>query len=233
MATTPKKESEFNCCICLSQNTCTFKLNGRKLSSENFERELSLLLQDDCLVSKLKCADAGVCRNCHNKVKGKFDFIQQVRYSCMSFLNEPFHVKRTMPSPLTPKSMQGCKTVNPTTVSTDTVHVVQPKSRKRLKFTFESSTVKCQNTTPSHDITTFYAYSVIRAWLCCCESRYINGKCWPCISTGKIYMRKSYKWHRKWSSISSWKFFCQFFSWVKKSIQIADVKNNNACFGII
>lgn len=153
MATTPKKESEINCCICLSQNTRTFKLNGRKLSSENFERELSLLLQDDCLVSKLKCADAGVCRNCHNKVKGTFDFIQQVRYSCMSFLNEPFHVKRTMPSPLTPKSMQGCKTVNPTTVSTDTVHVVQPKSRKRLKVTFENSAVKCQNTTPSHDIT--------------------------------------------------------------------------------
>lgn len=58
-----------------------------------------------------------------------------------------------MPSPLTPKSIQGCKTVNPTTVNTDTVHVVQPKSRKRLKVTFENSAVKCQNTTPSHDIT--------------------------------------------------------------------------------
>lgn len=143
MATTPKIETKIDC-FCFSQNNRIIKLNGRKLTSKNFDEELSLLLQDSDLVSKLKIADAGICRNCHNKVKGSFEFIKHLRSSCRSFVNLPYHVKRAMPSPLTPKSLQTCNTT-----ADEANKVVQSKSRKRLKVTFENPVTMCQNTTPS------------------------------------------------------------------------------------
>ena len=105
------------------------KLNGKKLSSELFDVEHGLLLQDSDLCLELKSADTGIFRACHTKVKKSVQFVEQLRVNCKSFVCSPFHVKRIMPSPLTPKH----------STNSDEHHaLVQPKSRKRLKVTFDN-----------------------------------------------------------------------------------------------
>ena len=100
---TEKKKNRIDCCICFCEDSRPLKLNGKKLSSELFDVEHGLLLQDSDLCLELKSADAGIFRACHTKVKKSVQFVEQLRVNCKSFVCSPFHVKRIMPSPLTPK----------------------------------------------------------------------------------------------------------------------------------
>jgi hypothetical protein len=149
LAATPEKERKIDCCLCKSQNSRILKVNGRKLSSENFNRELGSLLHDNDLVSKLKITDAGFCRSCHAKVKGTFDFVNHIKSSLQSFLDVPNHCKRATFSPLTPKSLKAYKVLNPSPNSEKSVPMT--KSRKRLKVETSESSLSSDNVTHCQD----------------------------------------------------------------------------------
>jgi hypothetical protein len=84
MADPHMKVKEIDCFTCFDSTNRIYKLNGRKAIAENFSLKLNIILGSS-LVNYLKEQDAGVCRNCYNKIVNCADYTVLIRNSADSY----------------------------------------------------------------------------------------------------------------------------------------------------